>query len=297
MAKFSEETLDNWRKPASDHEEAKLENARALVKEALQKNATLAKHNYQIFGQGSYANDTNVRLNSDIDLNVMYTDAFYYDLPSGKTAQDYGISPSTGLNFSGYKDLIEQALVDGFGRNYVKRENKCIRIFGNGGRGECDVVPTFELRRYRENGSYISGVRFFSDEQEMIDGYPRQHTANAIQKNKDTARRFKRLTRILKRIRYKMKDDKVTHPGGITSFLLECLAWNVPNHIFNDAKSWTEMIRQSIIYLYNQTKEEVSCSEWGEVSELLYLYRGKRKWTVKDVNQFMINLWQYLELK
>ena len=95
-----------------------------------------------------------------------------------------------------------------------------------GGRGECDVVPTFELRRYRENGTYISGVRFLSDEQKIIDGYPKQHTANAIQKNKDTTRRFKRLTRIFKRIRYKMKDDKVAYPAGITSFLIECLIRN-----------------------------------------------------------------------
>lgn len=297
MPKYSEETLDNWRKPASDNEEAKLENARTLVRKALQENATLAKHNYQIFGQGSYANDTNVRLNSDIDLNVMYTDSFYYDLPTGKTEQDYNITPATGLSFSGYKDVIEQALIIAFGRNFVKRENKCIRILGNGGRGECDVVPTFELRRYHERGGYLSGVRFITDEGTLVDGYPKQHTANAIEKNKETSRRFKRLTRIFKRIRHKMIEDRVAIPQGITSFLIESLIWNVPNSIFNDAKSWTEMAREAIVHIYNQTKEESTCSEWGEVSELLYLFRGRRKWTVKDVNQFTIDLWKYLELK
>lgn len=297
MAKFSEDTFDAWRKPASDHEEAKLENAKSLVKKALQNNAGLAKYNYEVFGQGSYANDTNVRLNSDIDLNVMFTGAFYYDLPAGKSAGDFSITPWDKLGFADYKDLVEQALIAEFGRNYIRRENKCFRILGTETRGQCDVVPTFELRRYKENGGYVSGIRFYTEQNEEVDGYPKQHTANAIQKNKDTQRRFKRLTRIFKRIRYKMKDDNVNFPVGITSFLIECLLWNVPNSIFNDAKSWIEMIRQAIIHIYNKTKEEATCSEWGEVSELLYLFRGKRKWTVKDVNQFMVDVWNYLEFK
>ena len=37
---------------------------------------TLNSMNIKIFGQGSYVNDTNVRLNSDVDLNVQYVDAF-----------------------------------------------------------------------------------------------------------------------------------------------------------------------------------------------------------------------------
>src|SRR4029078_2468703 len=149
MTKFSEETFEDWRKPASDHEEAKLENAKLLVKKALQNSVALAKYNYEVFGQGSYANDTNVRLNSDIDLNVMFKSEAYFTLPSGKTKEDYGITLSDILKFGDYKNLIEQALVDAFGRNYVRRENKCIRILSTPNRGECDVVPTFELKRYR----------------------------------------------------------------------------------------------------------------------------------------------------
>lgn len=297
MAKFSEETFDNWRKPASDHEEAKLENAKTLVKKALQNNRDMTKQDYELFGQGSYMNDTNVRLNSDVDLNVMYNDAFYYDLPEGKTTADFTITPNTKLDFNAYKNLVEKSLVDEFGIAVVKRENKCIRVLGNGVRGECDVVPTFELRRYNENGTYLSGVRFISDEGSLIDGYPKQHTANAIIKNKNTARRFKRVTRIFKRIRYRMKDENVAFPASITSFLIECLLWNVPNQTFNDAKTWTEIIRESIINIYNQTKEEPTCKDWGEVSELLYLFYSQRKWTVKEVNQYMQDLWNYLELK
>ena len=35
--------------------------------------------------------------------------------------------------------------------------------------------------------------------------------------------------------------------------------------------------------------------EWGEVSELLYLFHNGRKWTDVDVKQWLYNAWNYLE--
>ena len=92
-----------------------------------------------------------------------------------------------------------------------------------------------------------------------------------------------------------MIEDRVTVNDNISSFLIECLVWNVPNRIFNDYSTWTERLRESIIYLYNNTKEDKDCKEWGEVSELLYLFHSGRKWSRKDVNDFLIQAWNYLE--
>lgn len=52
MAKFTNEQLAAMARPASETEEQKLENA---VKNALSK-YTLTSDNYEVFGQGSYAN-------------------------------------------------------------------------------------------------------------------------------------------------------------------------------------------------------------------------------------------------
>ena len=76
---------------------------------------------------------------------------------------------------------------------------------------------------------------------------------------------------------------------------MECLVWNIPNKTIDNYDSWTERLKQSIIYIYNQTKEQETCNEWGEVSELLYLWRGNRKWSRTDVNEYMVQLWNYLE--
>ena len=92
-----------------------------------------------------------------------------------------------------------------------------------------------------------------------------------------------------------MIDDGEPVSDNISSFLLECLVWNVPNNIFNDNDTWTDRLKESIIFLYNATKEEKDCKEWGEVSELLYLFHSGRKWNHSDVNSFLLQAWNYLE--
>lgn len=293
MARFSEDTINSWRMPPSDAEETKLSNAQQLVKEAITADTTLKQMSLEVFGQGSYANDTNVRLNSDIDINVQYSGTFFSSVPTGKTKADFGIEPSP-YKFETYKNAVEQALVSKFGRASVVRNDKCITVLQSSNRVEADVVPTFEFRRYNDNGTYVSGAKFLSDKNVQVVNYPKQHIENGKDKNEATQKRFKRLTRIYRRVRYKMLDENIQINDNITSFLLECLVYNVPNHIMNDNDSWTERLKASIIYLYNSLKEDDS-KEWGEVSELLYLFHNGRKWTRVDVRIYLNQMWEYLE--
>jgi len=295
MAKFTEDTLKNWTKPPSDTEETKLENAERMVKEAINEDEKLKSMSTETFGQGSYANNTNVRLNSDIDINVRYTDGFYYDIPKDKKKSDFGLGNSIDYSYSEFKDDVENALVSKFGRDEVIRNDKCITIKENTYRVETDVVPTWNYRRYSEDGTYVLGAKFRTDNLKWVVNYPKQHIDNGIEKNSNTSRRFKRLTRLHKKLRYKMIEDGVTVNQNIKSFLLECLIWNVPNSKKNDYDTWTDRLKQSIIYLYENTKEQDTCNEWGEVSELIYLIRNSRKWSREDINNYFVQLWNYLE--
>lgn len=296
MPKFSEDTLNSWRMPPSDAEETKLANAERMVKEAIVADQILNKLSIDTFGQGSYANDTNVKLDSDVDINVCLSSTIYYDLPTGKTKEDFGYKDSS-YKFVEYKNSVEQALVNKFGRASVVRKDKCITVLANTYRVETDVVPTFEYRRHNESGTTTVGVKFISDANKAIINYPLQHIENGKTKNTSTQKRFKRLTRIYRRIRYRMIDDGIAVSDNITSFLLECLVWNVPDNIFNGNDTWTERLRQSIIHLYHDTKEQNTCNDWGEVSDQIYLLRGGRKWSREDVNKYLQQMWTYLEFK
>lgn len=298
MAKYNEQTLTNWTKPPSDSEQTKLENSKRMVREAINEDEKLKKISTETFGQGSYANDTNVRLNSDIDINVRYTGGFYFELPENITETDIGIDklPTSSYTFNEFKDDVENALVNKFGRSEVNRNDKCLTIKGNTYRIKTDVVPTWNYRRYEKNGTFVLGAKFIPDSSALgTVNFPKQHIQNAINKNTNTLKRFKRLTRLHRKLRYQMIDNGEKISDNITSFLLECLVWNVPNRIMNDYDTWTERLKQSIVYIYEQTKEEDTCKEWGEVSELLYLLRGNRKWSRTDINEYMVQLWNYLE--
>ena len=293
ITNFTEETFSNWTSPPSTTENEKLKNAERMVKEAINEYEQLETKSIEIFGQGSYANNTNVKLNSDIDINVCFKDAFYYDLPEGSDPNDFEINSPSVYSFEEFRNDIQQSLINKFGSSSVVRGNKSIKILGNSYRVETDVVATWEYRRYSKDLSYISGVMLQANHGDLIENYPKQHIENGKQKNIDTLKRFKRLTRIYKKLRYKMVDDGVQLNDKVSSFLLECLIWNIPNNIFNNNNNWTEILKESIIFLHERTKANDSCLEWGEVSELLDLFSG-RKGTRKDVNEFLVQAWNYL---
>lgn len=295
MAKFAEETLIKWTKSLSTSEDGRVQNAISMVKSAIDNDKNLKDKSIEVFVQGSYANKTNVRQDSDIDINVRYTGAFYYDLPEGKNKKDFGFGNPAKYSYKEFKNDVENALKCKFDPKRINRRDKCINIETNSYIVETDVVPTWCFRRYKNDSTYTLGTKFFSDSGKGVTNFPKQHIDNATEKNKKTSRKFKRLTRLHRKLRYKMIEDDIKVNKNITSFLLECLMWNVPNKIIIENDNWNDLLKQSIIYIDNKTKEKDSCSEWGEVSELLYLFKGNRKWTYSDVNSYMIQLWNYLE--
>jgi hypothetical protein len=293
MSQSWENKFSNWTKPPSDTEENKLSNAEQMIKDAIADYPSLANKDIKIFGQGSYANNTNVRLNSDIDICVRLMDTFYYDLPDDMTKADFNIGTGTNTYFD-FKDDVEAAMVKKFGRSDVDRGNKAITIAENSNRVEADVVPTFEQRRYNKNKTYLSGTQFYPDNGGIVKNWPKQHIENGINKNKKSQRRFKRTVRVFKKLRYEMKDEGYSICDKVPSFLIECLVWNIPNSTLNASDSWYERIKQCIIFLYNATEVDDKCSEWGEVSELLYLFKGHSKWTRQDANDFILQTWNYI---
>jgi len=293
MSIIWENKFSTWCKPASDSEEQKLENAQQLIRNALNSDNNLQSLNYEVFGQGSYANNTNVRLNSDIDLNVRLFSTFYYNLPDNKVKEDFNIAPSS-YTFSDYKNAIQTALSNYFGSQSIVRKNKCIKVLGNTTRIEADVVPTFEHRRYADNGTYISGCELLSDSGIRVINWPKQHIENGITKNTNTQRRFKRTVRIFKKLKIDLKENNISISDNVLSFLIECLVWNVPNQKFNDTVTWISRIKESIVFLYNALKDNETSKDWGEVSELLYLFHNGRKWTRNDAIDFLEKVWNHV---
>lgn len=129
MSKFTEETLTKWTKPPSDTEESRVENAISMVKDAIQSDDKLKNKSIEIFAQGSYANNTNVRVKSDIDINVRFTDAYFFSLPDNTIESDVGLDeiPSISYTYDEFKDDIENAMIEKFGYDRVDRRELLYR--------------------------------------------------------------------------------------------------------------------------------------------------------------------------
>ena len=294
--KYSEERLQFWTTPLSDTEKQRAENAITMIRTAIDGSEELKRMDIDIFTQGSYANNTNVRSESDVDICVMLKDVFHGVYPDGKKKEDYGFTTAS-LTFSRYRDMVKRALQAKFGSAYVSDGNKSLKIDENTYHVKADVVPAFQLRNYYYSGStdpgrYVEGTWFTSKAGENVQNYPKEHISNGVTKNNETNHEYKKLVRIMKHIRNEMVDEKKVNGDKITSFLVECLVWNIPNSTITGFSTWTETVKQAIIYLYNAIKDGKH-TEWLEVSKMLYLFRG-RKWTDQEAKQWLYDAWNYL---
>ena len=274
--KYSEQTLQGWTLPLSQTEEQRAENTIKMIRTAIDANDDLKSMDIEVFTQGSYANNTNVRSESDVDVCVMLKDTFHTVYPDGKKREDYGFLASD-LTFQQYRNMVKTALQDKFKTEYVNDGNKSLKINENTYHVQADVVPAFQLRNYYYWGStdrnkYIEGTWFVAKTGKEVSNYPKRHIQNGISKNNATNKEYKKLVRIMKHIKNNMVDDQAADGEKITSFLVECLVYQIPNNTISNASTWTETVRQALIYLYNEIKEERH-KEWCEVSDMLVIQK------------------------
>jgi hypothetical protein len=289
----SEDSFQSWAKAPGQTEQTKCDNAVTAIRKAIDASAALAKRNIRVFAQGSYCNRTNVRQDSDVDVCVLCSDSFFYDLPAGKTNSDFAFSTPAAYGYTQFKNDVGAALTSYFGNGHVVRGDKAFDIHENTYRIAADAVPCFEFRRYSDDGTWLEGVAFDPDKGTRIQNWPQQNYDNGVAKNSTTGQRFKDVVRILKRLRYKMNDENVAAAAPIPSFLIECLVWNVPNETFA-LGTYTAVVRESLVHLFNNTMKYEDCKEWGEINELKYLFRSVQPWTLQQAHAFISTVWDYL---
>lgn len=287
-----ESTFSAWAQPPGQTEQQRCANAEQAIKNAIKGSTILRGRDVQVFTQGSYRNNTNVKKESDVDVAVVCYNVFFSDLPSGKTWNDFGITDGN-YNYAQFKKEVGQALVSYFGSGSVTPGNKAFNIRANSYHVDADVAPFFEHRRYQGNGTYLSGVELRPDNGGKVINWPQQHYDNGVAKNNQTNRSFKSVVRILKSLCVYMEENDIAAAKNIPGFLIECLTWNCPNQSFMYS-SYMADVRACLAYLFNNTRTDDQCAEWGEVSELKYLFRGGQKWTRTQAHGFISAAWDYL---
>ena len=290
--RYTENQLESFTKPISDSENQRCENMIRMVKEAIQlyytetRDYKLDLNNYEIFLQGSYANNTNVKQNSDVDICVMYKNVFNYKMPQGYTL-DGSYSDST-LDYFTLRNLIKNALIKKFGSDRVIDKNKAIRILSNTYTTDADVVVAFQYRNYENSTTYQEGIYYKAcNDGSPIINYPKIHIKNGNSKNIATNHMYKKMVRIFKKIMYDMQDNNIYASKDVKGFVLECMIYNIPNdkiYQYIDTKYSTNLSNMIDTFIND------SMNLWKEVNQIKWLFgieKGKDETYYKNFMKAM----------
>lgn len=305
MARDWHETFKAWAKPPSDTEEAKGSRAAEMIRDAIRKSPVLSTKKVDIYATGSYRNNTNVRLASDVDIAIVLKDAFCGDYPAtGPTREQLGFKDAD-YGFDPFWNDVSSALTTAFGSKGVTPGDKAFNIHENSYRLDADASVFLEHRRYTGGKSsdgtwvYLSGVemRPRSDPAKRIINWHQQHYEEGVKRNDATKRRFKRITRILKRLRDDMRDQGTATQKAAaekaSSFMIESLVFNAPDTCFNLVdESYFEDVKATVASLYSATKADATCAAFDEVSKLKRLFAPTQPWTRQQAHDFLLHAWQ-----
>lgn len=306
MARDWEATLRSWVKPPSDNEDAKRDRTEAQIKAALKASSALGGVKYKVYAKGSYANNTNVRLDYDVDIAVECYDFYYYDKEGvgadvrKAAAVETAIAPyKGGYTYVDFKRDVEAALVSYYGRSAVTRGNMAMRVREEKTTLPADIVPCFEYHYVYDVDAYgqpvyHQGTRVYKDKGGHVHNWPVQQLAKGIEKNNSTGRRYKRMVRALKRI-----ENELVTKGKLSelpSFLMECLVYNVPNNLLNNSTYLADM-RGVLATIFNETLSSGNYNKWLEVSERKWLFRSSQPWTYQQAHELAATAWVHMGLE
>lgn len=252
--------------------------------------------------QGSYANDTIIRDSSDVDILVRLRDPFkankdelsdseidqFYQRGHYKAREDY--------DYTAFRTDVLNELEDIYGQTAVNEGNNAIEVEASTLPLDADVVPVQEYRYYNQYSGYdndydyIEGIIFWPQDGGSIRNYPEQHMSKATSKHQNTSNRYKPTVRMFKNARNRMDENSIFDKGDAPSYYIECLLWNVPNHVIDTNKLRTRYT-EVVDYLSDDDFED-----YRQQHDLLDLFGfGKTKWSTSDANSFvdgLADLWE-----
>lgn len=207
----------------------------ASIRAALAK--IIEQRNVEVFLQGSYANHTNIRDDSDVDIVVMTRQTFTGN-PEGLTPlgrAEWDRLPAATYHEPDLRRDVEAALVAYYGAARVHPRNKCIKVDKAIGYVDADVVPCLQYRHYKNAYSpseYVEGIKIFPQRGGSIINFPKEHIRNGEAKNRSCSDRYKPTVRQLKRLRNRAIAEALLRENEAPGYLLECMTFNAPDSKF-----------------------------------------------------------------
>ncbi len=283
-----ETQLQEWAKtPTRDND--KSSSTYATIKKVLE---SRFGDDVDIFLQGSYANSTNIKKDSDVDIVLRHKNVYFSDISALSESEKFIYNSSTvsaTYSFDQFKKDVAECL-EGAYPSHVERKNKCIKIHKKiSNRVNVDVVPCFSHKRYSDHKTVIAeGIEFIKDEKnDRVKSFPKQHKENGENKNTESNQNYKAVVRILKNIKRELVENNELDEKLINSFMIEALCWNV-NKQYYIGETWIEVVNKVMCKIYEDMENVEAHSKYAEISDLFYLLHLERtEIKIADIKVFL----------
>lgn len=275
-------------------------DAYARIQLALNKDSSpLKARGVRIFLQGSYASDTNIHAESDIDVVVLYEKVFYEDTtaltPVERQIHAAHFSPSE-YRWHDLRAEVLKALYGHFGAGKVDAASgKALKVHTGAGRMTADVLPAIKFIRYATYPSPTTftahfGLQFFDSTGNAIRNYPEYHINRGQNKNQvtRTGSRYKPTIRVFKNLRSHLVDNGKIAKGLAPSYFLECALHNVPDNLF--IGNFSDTVPAILSYLLHTPYATFLCQ--NGVTPLIG--SDSTQWSAADFSAFVVqaaNAW------
>lgn len=289
--------LDRWFRKSSDAEEERMDRAERMVRKAIENHEAFRDTPMEVYVKGSYANETNVRSDSDVDVVVENHDLFYYDYMVDAPQPDQLAWPYKGhWTPASWRREVTKALEAEFSASDIDATGKVAITLREvpGSRPSADVVPAFNYYRFDTADRRIShnGSRVYTKEMQAITNYPQQQLLNGRTKNQQTSGRYKRYVRALKNAENALADEGMI--DELPSYFMECLMWNVPGQVMLQGDIYEGFLR-SVLHLIDHLSEDNFCTEdWAEPNDLKWLFPGQADWSRQDGRRLALLTFDHL---
>lgn len=178
--------LAGWTGPSSPTEQEKQDRTERMIREAIEAHPAFDGMSCKIYAKGSYANNANVKADSDVDIAVECQDLSYWDEHAS------GAHPASNGIYEGIwtpeklRHELTIALRARFSTSVDTSGSTAIQINSNSARVEADVVPCFSYRYYFSPTSYREGAKIFKTDGNSIVNYSALQLENGRNKNNRT---------------------------------------------------------------------------------------------------------------
>ncbi|HBA45629.1 hypothetical protein A2W67_00930 [Candidatus Nomurabacteria bacterium RIFCSPLOWO2_02_40_28] len=247
--------------------------------------------------QGSYANDTNTRGDSDVDVLVRL-DVFQSNkllLPREQYLLHEQTYFTADYILAHLRRDVLIALKAYYGNAFIDETgNKSIKLLKNSGRLKADIVPVIAHRTYSyflglHNHSKVEGILLnHKATGETIINYPDQHYNNGVAKHQATSNLFKRVVRIIKNARSYAVEKGLLSEETAPSYFLQSLVYNVPNEMFTGDNN------TAVFNILKYLNEHDISSFVTQSNQHQLFGTSKHQWNITDANttiNALVNLW------